>query len=78
MTDWQPIETAPRDGTRILLYDKTHDFAISGRWHIDAGRDDPGGHEPAWAWWVSDDGLAMWDNGPDDQPTHWAAFDPPK
>lgn len=34
MIDWQPIETAPRDGTRVLLYAKGRGVEISfwGTW----------------------------------------------
>jgi hypothetical protein len=30
MVDWQPIETAPKDGTRILLWDT--DEAVVAKW----------------------------------------------
>jgi hypothetical protein len=30
MVDWQPIETAPKDGTRILLWDT--DEAVIAKW----------------------------------------------
>lgn len=30
--DWQPIDTAPRDGTRILLSDGTGDFPFIASW----------------------------------------------
>lgn len=36
---WQPIETAPRDGTRILLWDAERAEAVFGRW-LDDGTGD--------------------------------------
>ena len=39
MSDWQPIDSAPRDGTEVLLwyedYLGTKDFVVSGHWLID-------------------------------------------
>lgn len=72
--NWQPIETAPRDGTVILLWDK-RGLAITGWWHNDPGRDDPSGYEPPWSWWVSDLDLILWDDG--EAPLYWAPFEPP-
>jgi hypothetical protein len=32
MTDWQPIETAPKDGTMVLLYKQSSGTKGSGYW----------------------------------------------
>lgn len=59
MTDWQPIETAPKDGTRILLHlrqDEEGDYVRIGYW----GKWN--GHLSTWC-------LAEGDG--DDNPTHW-------
>lgn len=74
---WRPIETAPRDGTRILLWDSTKNLAVSGFWNTDPGIDTPNGYEPAWAWWVSNEDLVMWDGGPDDAPSYWQPLELP-
>ena len=75
---WKPIETAPKDGTWLLFFDENKDVVIGGHWHVDGGRDDPGGFEPPWAWWVSDNDWVMWDSGPDDAPTHWMQIPDPR
>jgi hypothetical protein len=33
MSDWRPIGTAPKDGTKILLWDARYDGVCSGYWH---------------------------------------------
>jgi hypothetical protein len=35
MTHWQPIETAPKDGTRVLLYIDEDEGPCIGKWDID-------------------------------------------
>jgi hypothetical protein len=76
MSEWQPIETAPRDGTRLFLWDSHLDLAISGMWHVEPTIDNPvQGYEPGWAWWVSDRDYVMWDDGT--SPTHWMPLPKP-
>jgi hypothetical protein len=78
--EWRPIESAPRDGTAILLWDASKNVVVSGCWHNEPEHDSPiNGYEPGWAWWVSDEDTVMWDGGPDDIPTHWLPLpSPPK
>lgn len=60
--EWQPIETAPKDGTVILLAEPNHDgsFCIAtGRWV------EPYIKPPYWGDGLTDD-LLM------DGPTHWS------
>ena len=33
MTEWQPMETAPRDGTRIILYAPYKKTVGEGHWY---------------------------------------------
>lgn len=54
---WQPIETAPRDGTHILAYPVLLDVACVVSWH---GR----GHAGYWR-------LPMTDGATPYTPTHW-------
>lgn len=65
---WQPIETAPRDGTPILAFwrhggDKTRCSVI--RWHKDE-------------WWTfASPGLHNLCAHTDTEPTHWMPLPPP-
>lgn len=77
MSDWQPIETAPKDGTRVLLWDGAREVAVSGCWHHEPTIDTPSGYEPGWAWWTADHDVIVWDDGPDDGPIMWKPFTTP-
>lgn len=73
--NWRPIETAPKDGTRLLLCNASHDSVEVGFW--DKG-----------FYWTSRNGFdGEWTNGYCDEyerdvvlkPTHWMPLpEPPK
>ena len=57
---WRPIETAPKDGTHILLYRRNEVTSVSeGWWRLDVF-----GQSYEW-------GGAGWSYPEEDQPTHW-------
>lgn len=71
MIDWQPMETAPKDGTHILLwctgstlYEKTPPFASVGYWYSRS----TDGH----CWVESCQHMYLM------TPVRWARIDPPK
>lgn len=62
MSEWQPIETAPKDGTWVLLY---HQYARISDWYWDGQK------------WHNDV-LDWGDDEPSLAPTHWQPLpDPP-
>lgn len=64
MSEWQPIETAPKNGKRILL--------ASGSSHVFTGFWDADADAPETDGW-SDDGGGWW------EPHHWTPLpEPPK
>lgn len=85
--DWQPIETAPKDGTEILLWsgveDRSKDGPTIGHWATDEECavyvGDCGGecrcpeYDHNDPWWLS------WDGGftAEHPPTHWMPLPPP-
>lgn len=53
---WRPMETAPKNGTRILMYcEKTSRGIYIGRWAMAWGRDAFGQKIQCEAWWL--DGI---------------------
>ena len=65
MTHWQPIDTAPKDGSDILVADKDGDMAVV-YWHA-------GGHFE-----LTFQGLYAAE-GEFENPTHWMPLpDPPR
>ena len=64
MSEWQPIETAPKDGTPILGFmpDAAIQWQIMPIEMLDFGDDDG----PEWFQADRDDGRAL-----DVEPTHW-------
>ena len=75
MSEWQPIETAPKDGSTILVCGPrllhAHGFGMATvHWQMD--------HEDGIPWWKIEDGkFGPYDlRGP--SPTHWMPLpDPP-
>lgn len=79
MTDWQPIETAPKDGSRLLLTDgkfltvghwRSYQWASTERWWTD---------NPV-AFLEEDEQSPNYDHSFDEyvtEPTHWAPLNAP-
>lgn len=65
MNDWQPIETAPKNGTHVLLYHKGGSIA-SGRWG-----------KPFHMWLSSYRPSDTECDLETPQPTHWMPLPPP-
>jgi hypothetical protein len=61
--EWQPIETAPKDGTTVIAYRPTTPPHVEGMHYV----------EGSWYWSYDGDGP----NEFDVQPTHWLPLTPP-
>ena len=65
--EWQPIETAPKDGTRIMVWPPTWiGTASCARWNEDRHAKNP---RPYWSR-IDDHGRITISR--EKQPTHWA------
>ncbi len=64
MSDWQPIETAPKDGTRVLFWLADEGFPCLASWRK----------------WDGYEGFFLWDMGDfadHNLPSHWMALPHP-
>jgi len=69
-TGWQPIETAPRDGTRILAWDGVDQWIV--HWQDCSGVSELA---PSMGWATHYDcGCMAYDQ---EFPTHWMPLPPP-
>lgn len=68
-TEWRPIETAPRDGTLIMVsHEDVGSFIM--RWgHIQRNGLFPG----VIGMWVAPDGSMTWQDG-EEGPSHWSSL----
>jgi hypothetical protein len=76
MIDWQPIETAPRDGRDVLIYvdQATVPLVRLAWWENDDEMARALGKKPGWWSSTSSCGqeLLWW------EPTHWAVWEGPR
>lgn len=62
--NWQPISTAPRDGTEILIYQHGHALGFDieiAEWDVECG------------YWVNRNWIGEYQH-----PTHWLPLSPPE
>lgn len=71
MTEWQPIETAPKDGTALLGKDVAGDWPFVMKWEGEP-------RAPNGGYWAYCEALLS-DVAGEATPTHWMPLpDPPK
>jgi len=63
--EWQPIETAPRDGTPVLIWLDDEGFCVKGIWRRPPGCDE-------FMWWIPE-----MDAGGFHEPSHWMPLPAP-
>lgn len=83
MSNWQPIETAPKDGTKIFIFRQDWEFAPIAKW-VMHDADDEHGQEVMFGGWGMDEfvsipgaceeGFIGWNEDIEDghMPTLWA------
>lgn len=76
MIDWQPISTAPKDGTRVLLAAIGHEVGF-GVWEEDKGRTLIAADEPYWEPYDHSSWNLEYKDGKWFEPTHWAPWPEP-
>lgn len=67
--EWQPIETAPKDGTRVLVWSPQMGCSYVASWAVS----EPFGHEPTWS--TDSEGPGYSSEIPDC--THWMPLPKP-
>jgi hypothetical protein len=70
---WRTIESAPKDGRRVLLY--WEDYICIARWRDDAQFGH--GNDPRPGWQIFDCEEDVWYAWATEKPTHWMPVPPP-
>ena len=72
--EWQPIETAPKDGTHFLMWSEESDWPEAIRW-VDYDEDVQEELGAVGYWAYSEEVLSEMAEA---NPTHWMPYEPPK
>lgn len=70
---WQPIATAPHDGSPLIIYSRVHGYVVAWWDQVEGGGHPENG--PPVYWWVSD--HCEFIHGPHDAPLLWRLLDEP-